>query len=64
MNMQPDTIQKLSDLWVNCSVEMQSTLIKKYLDQLNSGNAGDWAEYLVDEFCTSKLTRRNVLFPN
>ncbi|MEJ2134244.1 MAG: hypothetical protein P8X86_03230 [Desulfofustis sp.] len=62
MNIHPDTIQKLSDLWVTCTVDVQSTLIKKYLDQLSSGSAGDWAEYLADEFCASKLTHESLLF--
>jgi hypothetical protein len=57
MTIHPDTIQKLTDLWENCPAELQTSLIKKYLDQLNRGHAGDWAEYLADEFCASQITR-------
>ena len=61
MTIHPDTIEKLSDLWVNCPVDLQSSLIKKYLEQLNSGHAVDWAEYLADEFCASQLIRLREL---
>ena len=57
MTILPDTIQKLSDLWESCPADLQTSLIKKYLDQLNSGHAGDWAEFLADEFCASQLIR-------
>ena len=61
MTILPDTIQKLSDLWESCPADLQTSLIKKYLDQLNRGHAGDWAEYLADEFCASQLIRLSDL---
>ncbi len=33
------------------------TLISKYLAQLDSGIAAEWAAYLANEFCESRMTR-------
>ena len=61
MTIHPDSIRKLTDLWENCPVDLQSFLIKKYLLQLNSGQVQDWAEYLADEFCDSQRIRLREL---
>ena len=61
MTIHPDSIRKLTDLWENCPVALQTSLIKKYLEQLNNGQARDWAEYLADEFCALQLIRLREL---
>ena len=55
--MRPETILKISDLWVNCTADVQMTLISKYLAQLDNGIAAEWADYLANEFCESRMTR-------
>lgn len=55
--MRPETILKITDLWVNCDADVQASLIKKYLALHDSGSALEWAHYLVDEFCESRIAR-------
>ena len=60
--MRPETILKITDIWVNCTADVQLSLIRKYLAQLESGIAAEWADYLADEFCESRLIRPAELF--
>ena len=60
--MSPETILKITDIWVNCSADVQLSLIRKYLAQLECGVAAEWADYLAAEFCESRMIRPAELF--
>ena len=62
--MGPETILKITDIWVNCTTDVQMTLIRKYFVQLDSGTAAEWAEYLADEFGESRISRPAVSIPD
>ena len=53
--MRPETILKITDIWVNCNADVQARLIQKYLAQFDNGSAIEWAHYLADEFCESRM---------
>lgn len=55
--MRPETILKITDIWVNCNADVQARLIQKYLAQFDNGSAIEWAHYLADEFCESRMAR-------
>lgn len=52
--MRPDTILKVTDIWLNYGVDIQMALIKKFLDRLNNGISEEWAEFLINEFVLQK----------
>ena len=47
--MRPDTILKVTDIWLNCNTDTQMALIKKFLDRLDNGISEEWVDYLIDE---------------
>lgn len=55
--MRSETIQKITDIWLNCDVGTQTKLIRKFLDQLDSGMSTEWVEFLLDELVLMTFLR-------
>lgn len=55
MDIRPETILVITDMWINCDVHRQTVLIRKFLDRLNSGIVEEWEEYLISEFLDFKM---------
>lgn len=55
MDIRPETILVITDMWLNCGVHRQMVLIRKFLDQLDNGIVEEWEEYLLGEILDSKM---------
>ena len=55
--MRSDTIQKITDIWLSCDIDVQMELIRKFLDRLDSGVSEEWAEFLLDELVLMTFIR-------